>query len=551
MIEKMMDENNEEEDRPKDKIYSKNIMSEMISTLSNKMENNNLTELKHYLEQEDNEIAKNSNAIQYGYNLNLNLYKEDTSNGVVQVNPSTVMDSMGMGSMREAQENSPMAMVSSSFSTMNNDAWTEMLDNEELLHSQYDLIAGSWPKSYNEVVLIVNENNELNDYVLYTLGLKDQKELSKQWEKAKKGENVEKEEESTYSYDELLKLSFKLILNSDYYEKQGNLWIDQSEDDDFMKEKIANAENINVVGIIKQNEQSTATAMNGGIGYLKDLKEYVINKTNEADIVKEQKENSDINVFTGLEFPKSGEKSEFNFNNLSNEQKMAISKMSTEEIAKVMDTYTKNQNASYENNLKTLGAIDLDKPSSILIYPKTFESKELIAKAIEDYNKKQRDDGKEENTITYTDLVGAMMSSITNIIDAVSYALIAFVSISLVVSSIMIGIITYISVLERTKEIGILRAIGASKKDISRVFNAETFIIGLISGMIGVGITLLLTLPINSIIYALSGVAIHATVSVTQATVLVLISLGLTILAGLIPAKMASKKDPVEALRSE
>ena len=551
MIEKMMDENNEEKDRPKDKIYSKNIMSEMISTLSNKMENNNLTELKHYLEQEDNEIAKNSNAIQYGYNLNLNLYKEDTSNGIVQVNPSTVMDSMGMGSMREAQENSPMAMVSSSFSTMNNDAWTEMLDNEELLHSQYDLIAGSWPKSYNEVVLIVNENNELNDYVLYTLGLKDQEELSKQWEKAKKGENVDKEEETTYSYDELLKLSFKLILNSDYYEKQGNLWIDQSEDNDFMKEKIANAENINVVGIIKQNEQSTATAMNGGIGYLKDLKEYVINKTNEADIVKEQKENSDINVFTGLEFPKSGEKSEFNFNNLSNEQKMAISQMSTEEIAKVMDTYTKNQNASYENNLKTLGAIDLDKPSSILIYPKTFESKELIAKAIEDYNKKQRDDGKEENTITYTDLVGAMMSSITNIIDAVSYALIAFVSISLVVSSIMIGIITYISVLERTKEIGILRAIGASKKDISRVFNAETFIIGLISGMIGVGITLLLTLPINSIIYALSGVAIHATVSVTQATVLVLISLGLTILAGLIPAKMASKKDPVEALRSE
>ena len=523
----------------------------IIAIVSNKMENNNLTELKHYLEQEDNDIAKNSNAIQYGYNLNLNLYKEDTSNGVVQVNPSTVMDSMGMGSMREAQENSPMAMVSSSFSTMNNDAWTEMLDNEELLHSQYDLIAGSWPKSYNEVVLIVNENNELNDYVLYTLGLKDQEELSKQWEKAKKGENVDKEEETTYSYDELLKLSFKLILNSDYYEKQGNLWIDQSEDNDFMKEKIANAENINVVGIIKQNEQSTATAMNGGIGYLKDLKEYVINKTKEADIVKEQKVNPETNVFTGLEFPKSGEKSEFNFNNLSNEQKMAISQMSTEEIAKVMDTYTKNQNASYENNLKTLGAIDLDKPSSISIYPKTFESKELIAKAIEDYNKKQRDDGKEENTITYTDLVGAMMSSITNIIDAVSYALIAFVSISLVVSSIMIGIITYISVLERTKEIGILRAIGASKKDISRVFNAETFIIGLISGMIGVGITLLLTLPINSIIYALSGVAIHATVSVTQATVLVLISLGLTILAGLIPAKMASKKDPVEALRTE
>ena len=186
---------------------------------------------------------------------------------------------------------------------------------------------------------------------------------------------------------------------------------------------------------------------------------------------------------------------------LSDEQKLAISKMSSEEIAKIMDTYNQNADASYETNLETLGAIDLDKPTSISIYPKTFESKELISDAIEAYNQKQRDEGKEENTISYSDLVGTMMNSVTNIIDAVSYALIAFVSISLVVSSIMIGIITYISVLERTKEIGILRAIGASKKDISRVFNAETFIIGLISGLIGVGITLLLTIPINAIIY--------------------------------------------------
>ena len=287
------------------------------------------------------------------------------------------------------------------------------------------------------------------------------------------------------------------------------------------------------------------------MNYLKDLKEYVINKTNEADIVKEQKENSETNVFTGLEFPKSGEKSEFNFNNLSNEQKMAISKMSTEEIAKVMDTYTKNQNASYENNLKTLGAIDLDKPSSILIYPKTFESKELIAKAIEDYNKKQRDDGKEENTITYTDLVGAMMSSITNIIDAVSYALIAFVSISLVVSSIMIGIITYISVLERTKEIGILRAIGASKKDVSRVFNAETLIIGFTSGMFGILITVLLNIPINIIIKKLTGVSNITQLPLNGAIILIMISVILTIIAGWIPSKMAAKKDPVESLRSE
>ena len=552
MIESMMNEEATVTEKESNKIYSKNTMTKMISILSNKLENNNLTELKKYLEQEDNEIVKNSNAIKYDYNLRLNLYKEDTSNGVIQVNPSTVMEKMGMGGMQEAKKNSPMAMISSSsINMMNEDAWVEMLDNEELLHSQYDIVAGTWPKNYNEVVLIVNQNNELNDYVLYTLGLKDQNDLTEKWNKVKEGEKIEEEAENSYTYDELLNLSFKVILNSDYYEKQGNLWIDQSENEEFIKNKIENAESIKVVGIIKQNEQSTATAMNGGIGYLKDLKEYVINKTNESEIVKEQKENPSINVFTGLEFPAEGEKGEFDFNDLSDEQKMAIRQMPTEEIAKIMDTYTKNKNASYDSNLETLGAIDLEKPTSISIYPKTFESKEIISNEIQKYNQKQKDEGKEENTITYSDLVGTMMSSITNIIDAVSYALIGFVSISLVVSSIMIGIITYISVLERTKEIGILRAIGASKKDISRVFNAETFIVGLISGLIGVGITILLTIPINIIIYNLSGVAIHAMLKPLHGTVLVLISLGLTIVAGLIPAKMASKKDPVEALRTE
>ena len=552
MIESMMNEEAAVTEKEPNKIYSKNTMTKMISILSNKLENNNLTELKKYLEQEDNEIVKNSNAIKYDYNLRLNLYKEDTANGVIQVNPSTVMEKMGMGGMQEAKKNSPMAMISSSsINMMNEDAWVEMLDNEELLHSQYDIVAGTWPKNYNEVVLIVNQNNELNDYVLYTLGLKDQNDLTEKWNKVKEGEKIEEEAENSYTYDELLNLSFKVILNSDYYEKQGNLWIDQSENEEFIKNKIENAESIKVVGIIKQNEQSTATAMNGGIGYLKELKEYVINKTNESEIVKEQKENPSINVFTGLAFPAEGEKGEFDFNDLSDEHKMAIRQMPTEEIAKIMDTYTKNKNASYDSNLETLGAIDLEKPTSISIYPKTFESKEIISNEIQKYNQKQKDEGKEENTITYSDLVGTMMSSITNIIDAVSYALIGFVSISLVVSSIMIGIITYISVLERTKEIGILRAIGASKKDISRVFNAETFIVGLISGLIGVGITILLTIPINIIIYNLSGVAIHAMLKPLHGTVLVLISLGLTIVAGLIPAKMASKKDPVEALRTE
>ena len=291
--------------------------------------------------------------------------------------------------------------------------------------------------------------------------------------------------------------------------------------------------------------------MTTGIGYTKDLKEYVINKSNESEIAKEQKENPNINVFTGLEFPTESETSEFNYNNLSEEQKAAIGTLSNEEIAKMMEAYSENKNASYEKNLEKIGAISLENPSLINIYPKNFEAKDIISNAIEKYNQKQKDEGKDENVISYTDVVGVMMKSVSNIINTISYVLIAFVAISLIVSSIMIGIITYISVLERTKEIGILRAIGASKKDISRVFNAETFIIGLISGLIGIGITVLLSIPINSLIYTLTGVAVNVSLPVAGGIILVAISMILTIIAGLIPAKMASKKDPVEALRTE
>ena len=544
MLETMMQSSDNEENTDDGKIHSQNIMTEMLSTISNKVESNNLTEFKEYLESDDNEIKDYTNSIQYEYNLNLNLYKENTDDGIVKVNPSTVMEKLGMGGMAETQSNG--------ISFMNTDVWTEMLDNEELLHSQYDLVAGEWPQNYNEVVLIVDENNRINDYVLYSLGIKDQDELEETMDKLTSGEAVEEPENTTYTYDELLNLSFKLLLNSDYYQKENGLWINKEEDQEYMKQKIKDAESIKVVGIIKQNENSSATGMAGGIGYLKDLKEYVINKTNESEIVKEQKENPDVNVFTGLEFPKEGEETQiFNMQNLSAEQQMAISQMSPEQIADILETYRENQEATYEDNLATLGSVDLSKPSSISIYPKSFDDKEKIANAIESYNQKQQNEGKEENVITYTDIVGTMMKSVTNIIDAVSYALIGFVSISLIVSSIMIGIITYISVLERTKEIGILRAIGASKKDISKVFNAETFIVGLIAGLIGIGITVLLTIPINSLIYNLSGVAIKATLQPVAGLILVLISMFLTIIAGLIPAKMASKKDPVEALRTE
>lgn len=552
LMQSMSGENTDNtENKEEGKAYSADIMNDMITTLSNKKQSNNLKELKKYLDDGDNEIIKNSNSIKYGYDLNINLYRANTDNGIVRVNPSTVMNAFGMGDMIEAQNNSAMSSVFGSSMMTNTDVCFEMLDNQQLLESQYDLVKGSWPKQYNEVVLVLKEDGRIDDYTLYSLGLKDQSELKDKWKSVENGEKLDKNQESTsYSYDDLLNLQFKLLLNLDYYQKQNGLWVNKEDDDNYLKEKINNAETVKVVGIIKQNEQSAvSTSVTSGIGYTKQLKEYVVEKSNDAQIVKEQKENKDVNVFSGLKFPTDEDTS--TMENLTAEQRMAMSKLSSEEIAKMMETYSANKDASYEKNLQKLGAVDIDTPTSISIYPKDFESKDKISSAIEEYNQKQRDDGKEENTISYTDIVGTMMKSVSQIINTISYVLIAFVAISLIVSSIMIGIITYISVLERTKEIGILRAIGASKKDISRVFNAETLIIGLISGLIGIGITVLLTLPINSMIYAVTGVRVVTAVPFKAGVVLVLISMFLTIIAGLIPAKIASKKDPVIALRTE
>ena len=555
LMQSMSGENTENTDNAENteegKAYSADIMNDMITTLSNKKQSNNLKELKKYLDDGDNEITKNSNSIKYGYDLNINLYRANTDNGIVRVNPSTVMNAFGMGDMIEAQNNSAMSSVFGSSMMTNTDICFEMLDNQQLLESQYDLVKGNWPKQYNEVVLVLKEDGRIDDYTLYSLGLKDQSELKDKWKSVENGEKLDENQESTsYSYDDLLNLQFKLLLNSDYYLKQNGLWVNKEDDDNYLKEKINNAETVKVVGIIKQNEQSAvSTSVTSGIGYTKQLKEYVVEQSNDAQIVKEQKENKDVNVFSGLKFPTGEDTS--SMENLTAEQRMEMSKLSSEEITQMMETYSSNKDASYEKNLQKLGAVDINTPTSISIYPKDFESKDKISSAIEEYNQKQRDDGKEENTISYTDIVGTMMKSVSQIINTISYVLIAFVAISLIVSSIMIGIITYISVLERTKEIGILRAIGASKKDISRVFNAETLIIGLISGLIGIGITVLLTLPINSMIYAVTGVKVVTAVPFKAGVVLVLISMFLTIIAGLIPAKIASKKDPVIALRTE
>ncbi len=552
MMDVMMGNTKKIENKKRGRIYSSDIMNEMMSTLSSKVETNNLKELKRYIEKEENDIKRNSNAISYSYNLDLHLYKEDTQDGIVQVNPSTVLDSMGMGEMMEAQQNTLLSMGGSSSNSFltRTSVWNELLDNPKLLKSQYDLISGKWPSKYNEVVLIVSEDNEISDYTLYALGLKDQTELKEKMDKIKKGEEIEKSKTTSYKYDELVGLSYKILLNSDYYQKENGIWLDKSDDEVYMKKKIESAQEIKVVGIIRPNPQSVSMGVGGVIGYTKDLKEYVIQKSNESEIAKEQAKRKDINVFSGLKFPSEDDKN-FDYQNLTDEQKLAMSQLTSEQIADLMKAYTENKDATYEKNLQKMGAIDLNDPTSINIYPKDFDAKENITKAIEEYNDMNKKQGKEENVINYTDVVQTMMKSVNQIIDIISYVLIAFVAISLIVSSIMIGIITYISVLERTKEIGILRAIGASKKDISRVFNAETIIVGLISGIIGIGVTVLLTFPINHVIYDLTNVVIQSKVPLIAAIILILLSVFLTAIAGLIPARIASKKDPVIALRTE
>ena len=316
MMATMVDEG-EETQREEEKIYSSNVVNNMLNTISTKIENNNLEEFKKYLDDENSEIRKYTNAIQYSYDLNLNIYNTDEKDEVVQVNPSQILNILGMDGMED------MMLAET-------DVWQELLDNDELLKSQYDVLSGKWPEKYNEVVLIVDENNEISDYTLYALGILDQNELKEKYEKIEDGEEIESEEESSYTYEELLNTKFKILLNTDYYQKDGDIWLDKSEDEEYIKEKLEDATEIKVVGIIRPSEGSVATAMSGAVGYTKELKEYVINKVNSVKIVEEQKENKDINVFTGIEFPENTDES-FDFTSLTDEQRVYMASLSEEE----------------------------------------------------------------------------------------------------------------------------------------------------------------------------------------------------------------------------
>ena len=542
MMETMMGLNDEAGTHADDNIYSKAMIKDILETMSDKMENNNLQAFKDYLESEDSTIDDHAKAIEYSYDLQMNVYNTNSDAGLVQVSPNQLLDDLGFSTMTQLSESFMGSNASSQ-----NEVWNKLPESETLREEEYELIEGHWPSAYNEVVLAVDENREITDYALYALGLMDPQEVVDSFESLQEGGEVSLSDPTSYTPQELLGMEFQLVLSSDLYRNVNGIWIDMSEDEDFVQEAADNGETMRVVGIITPSEGSSKREV-GGIYYTSALEEHVIEQAEASEIVKEQREHPDINVFTQTAF---GEDEEFDITTLTPQQQMQFASMSQQELAQYMADYSENRNATYEGNLERLGVVDLDTPSSISIYANTFEDKEMISQLIEDYNLTQQENGDDTNVITYNDIVGTMMESVTSIIDMISYVLMAFVSVSLIVSSIMIGIITYISVLERTKEIGILRAIGASKKDISHVFNAEAFIIGLISGLLGIIVTLILDLPISMIVEHLTGVANIAMLPVAGGVILVLISLALTTIAGLIPSRIASKKDPVEALRSE
>ncbi len=526
--------NNKEEKHNDNKIHSVNIMGDMFETMSKQVKHNNMKDFRKYLE-ENKDIKKYTTDIAYSYNVQLNLYKND-SDKIVRVNPTTVLDAIGMGT----------ESVSSLYSGMltQYDVFYEMINNEDLLKQQYDLVDGTWPKQYNELVLNIGENNEISDYTLYSLGILSQDDLKEQFNNMTKGEEV-KFEKHAYDTKDFIGLTFKLVLNPDYYKKENGIWINKTDDEEYMKKLISEGEEVKIVGIIRQNKEAVANGRDYGlVGYRQDLMKHLIDKINNKEIVKEQKKNEKINVFTGREFTTN---SSFDMSSLTPEQIKALQNMSKEEMASFMKSYSENMTSSYEENRIKLGIAELDNPDTINIYPKDFDSKKEITDIISKYNERKE----EKDKIEYTDIVGVMMSSVTTIVNVISTVLIAFVAISLVVSSIMIAIITYISVLERTKEIGILRAIGASKKDISRVFNAETLIEGLCAGVLGIAVTILLNIPINILVKKAVNISNISKLPINGAIILIIISVVLTVIAGLVPSKMASKKDPVESLRTE
>lgn len=563
MVSSMTGNSDSEEHEDKSKIYSNDIMGDMINTMVKEVKSNNLSEFKKYIENGSSDIKSYVSDIQYSYDVPLNIYMKDTSNGVEQLNPGTMFDSIYGEGATSASSSMSSGMGMGMFS--NSSVWNQLLGNQQVLDEQYDVLAGHWPENFNEVVLVADKNNEVDDYTLYSLGLKDPEEVRTLFKKMMVGESYETEKDISYTFYEILDTEFKLVMPTDMYKYNDvtGTWDDYSKDDKYMTNVVNNGTDIKVCGIIRPNDDAVSTSLSSGIGYTAKLTEYIIEEVKNSEIAKAQLADTSVDVFTGVPFD-NDRNTEITMDDVnaymatlspeeSAQMQAMTSGMSDDQILQLFSASLKARttDATLDSNKSKLGITDLDTPSQIDIYATDFDSKEKVQNIIKDYNKLQQDDGKEENVINYTDYVGIMMSSVSTIINAISYVLIAFVAISLIVSSIMIGIITYISVLERTKEIGVLRSIGASKKDVSRIFNAETLIEGFVSGALGIVVTLLLCIPANALIKHLTDISNVAQLPVAGGVILIIISMFLTFIAGLIPAKLAAKKDPVVALRSE
>ena len=712
-------------DKGEDSVHVVEMVSNMVSSIGS----NDLASLKEYLDSGESDIDQYTNAIEYTYNVAPQIYSSNTEK-LRQVNPDKSFSALGLGS--STSSNSLMSM------SMSTDTFYEMPSDPGLYQNQYDVKAGRWPESPTEVVLVLTGNGGMSDLMLYTLGLRDPAELDDMVKKFAAEEEIEAPSDlADPSYEDILDVTFKLVNAADYYQRDDefNVWKDKTDDTDYMRDLVANGEDVHVVGVVQPRDDATATMLSSGLNYPASLTSYVIDQAADSAIVKDQIAHPDTNVFTGKSFDdEEAEESGFNMdslftidgdaiqaaftidqsklsvdmsnalnlqgslqnmpaapepnmdeiagslnidlpvdqvsalmsklmegyagylkgfyesnsptlpdgsanpsydpnakpesaqewmnrpeiqaqiagaiqgmvdqdalkaqlatalqgyvqttmttymgamanelqsqvtaalqqsmNQMANNMASAMSidpdkfkdafqmNMSEEELGEMMSLMN-TEDTSYDNNLKKLGYADPAKPGGIDIYPIDFESKEKVIEILDGYNDRMTAEGQDDKVITYTDFVGTLMSSVTDIVNMISYVLVAFVAISLVVSSIMIGVITYISVLERKKEIGILRSIGASKGDISRVFNAETIIVGFTAGVIGIGLTALACIPANAIVYSLFDVANVASLPWQAAVILVAISVFLTFLAGLIPSSAASRKDPVEALRSE
>lgn len=536
-------------------VESNNFMIKLIDSLQNSQKENNIFKFKEYLESDESQIDENSSDIVYNYATTLNTYYKVTKDDGSYTYKKTCSSPTELITLIMSN-----GLVSPSFgSNSMNTVFTQMVGSDDLIKSQYDLIYGAYPKNNNEVLVLVDENNRISDYTLYALGIRDVQEVidyinvnNEYLKDPKNNKKPDELKETKYTYEELCNYSYKVLLNSDLYKVEGELLAKRNNSE--INELLDSTTNeIKVVGIVKPSEESQSAMSVGGILYKKELMLGYIDDVNASDVVKLQQENSTKNIIWNREFSNPYTELDYMYilGQLSNpELGMAFyngkyDQTDPKSVALFANTHMLKD---YETVLTDLGCIDLDNPNSINIYPKDFDSKELITDEISKYNSKQA----EEDRIIYSDLVGVLLSSVTIIVNAISYVLVAFVSISLVVSSIMIGIITYISVLERTKEIGILRAIGASKKDISRVFNAETITVGFIAGALGIIVTLLLIIPINLILHSATGISyLSAYLPPVAAIILVAISILLTFIAGLIPSGFAARKDPVVALRSE